>query len=232
MTPELAARASQGEEFRVGRWAVDPVAGELRDGDRIVRLRPKAMALLVALAARPGKLLSKSALLDTVWPDVVVGEASVSGLISELRHALGDTPRAPTYIETIPRRGYRLVADVSGLEPVRMPAAGSSSRFWLVGHELEVVLVEGQNVVGRAPDADLRIPSTKVSRHHARIVVDGDSAMIEDLGSKNGTFVGARRVEAPTPLSHGDEIRLGQMAATLRVVVVDRDSTVTELSRE
>jgi pSer/pThr/pTyr-binding forkhead associated (FHA) protein len=62
--------------------------------------------------------------------------------------------------------------------------------------------------------------------------VDGDTAVIEDLGSKNGTFVGDDRVQGPRPLAYGDQLRLGQLAALLRIVVADRDSTVTELSKD
>ena len=100
-----------------------------------------------------------------------------------------------------------------------------------MGHESCFALFQGPNVIGRAPDADVRIPSGKVSRHHARIVVDGDTAVVEDLDSKNGTFLAGARVEGPTPLADGDELRLGQMVAALRVVAIGRGSTITELSR-
>jgi len=72
----------------------------------------------------------------------------------------------------------------------------------------------------------------KVSRRHARITVSGDTATVEDLGSKNGTFIGDAPIEGPTPLRHGNELRLGNLAAVLRVVVLETGSTVTELSRE
>jgi pSer/pThr/pTyr-binding forkhead associated (FHA) protein len=94
------------------------------------------------------------------------------------------------------------------------------------------VLRQGENFIGRAPDAHVRIESPKVSRNHAKITVDGDTAVVEDLGSKNGTFVGDKRVDVPTPLTHGDQLRLGQLAAILNIVVADHGSTVTELSRE
>jgi len=188
------------------------------------------MALLLALAAEPGRLMAKQLLLDTVWPEVAVGEASVSVLIAELREALGDNPKTPEFIETIPRRGYRLIAPVSSNQAGE--ASIEASRFWLTGAGLELMLRQGINLIGRAPDADFRIPSPKISRHHARIVVDGGEARVEDLGSKNGTFVGGIPVDGPAPLAHGDEIRLGQHGATLRVVALDHESTVTELSRE
>lgn len=214
--------------FQVGQWCVDAVAGELRHGAQVRRLRPKAMALLVALAAQPGRLLTRQLLLATVWPEVAVGEASVSVLIAELRHALGDDPRQSEFIETIPRRGYRLVATVSGLEPEPANELERPLRFWLLGDGRDFELRQGDNVIGRASDAQVRIKSPRVSRHHARIVVDGDSVWIEDLGSKNGTFVGAAKIAGPTLLSHGDELRLGQLGATLRVVVADYGSTVTD----
>ena len=106
------------------------------------------------------------------------------------------------------------------------------SRFWLTGAGLELVLRQGENLIGRAPDAYVRIESPKVSRNHARIIVDGEAAFVEDLGSKNGTFIGDARVDGPTPLAHGDQLRLGQLAAILSIAIADHGSTVTELSRE
>jgi hypothetical protein len=188
------------------------------------------MDLLTVLARNPGQVLSKQCLLDMVWPDVTVGDASLTVAVGELRDALGDDLESPTYITTIPRRGYRLVATVEPLDRDRVRPGGS--RFWLTGAGIELVLRQGENLIGRAPEAHIRIESPKVSRRHARIVVEGDTAVVEDVGSKNGTFVGEVRVTGPTPLSHGDQLRLGQLAALLRVVVADRESTITELSRE
>ncbi len=110
--------------------------------------------------------------------------------------------------------------------------SAEASRFWLTGAGVELMLRQGINLIGRAPDAEIRIESPKVSRRHARITVDGDTAVVEDLGSKNGTFVGDTGIDGPTPLAHGDQLRLGQLAAILRVVVADHESTITELSRE
>jgi hypothetical protein len=202
----------------------------MSNGDEIVRLRPKVMDLLSAFARNPDEVLSKHCLLDLVWSDVTVGDASLTVAVGELREALGDDPDQPEYIETIPRRGYRLIAPVSGLRTDKMK--GDSSRFWLSGAGLEIVLHQGENLIGRSPDAHVRIDSPKVSRNHAKITIDGDTAMVEDLGSKNGTFVGDIRVDGPTPLKHGDRLRLGQLAAILSVAVSGHESTVTELSRE
>jgi len=216
--------------FRAGPWTVDPAGLTLSHGDATVHLRPKVMELLTTFAAHQGEVLAKRKLLDLVWPDVTVGDSSLTVAVRELREALGDSADAPSYIETIARRGYRLIAPIAVLAPESRSRSTSPSRYWLIGHENRFALVEGRNVIGRAPDADVRIPSTKVSRHHAQITVDGTAAAVEDLNSKNGTFLGGIRIDQPTPLAHGDELRLGKMAATLQVVVVGRQSTVTEMS--
>lgn len=230
MAQDIANPTPEEAPFLLGPWQIDPAACELRNGGGVVRLRPKVMDLLVAFAHNPGRVLSKHCLLDMVWPEVTVGDASLTVAVGELRDALGDHPEQPVYIETIPRRGYRLIAPVTDPDADRVRPGGS--RFWLTGAGIELVLRQGENLIGRAPEAHIRIESPKVSRRHAKIVVDGDIAVVEDVGSKNGTFVGDLRVEGPTPLTNGDQLRLGQLAALLRVVVADRQSTVTELSKE
>ncbi|MGB7156575.1 MAG: AAA family ATPase, partial [Tepidisphaeraceae bacterium] len=83
----------------------------LRDG-RPVPLTPKAMDVLHHLARRPGELVGKQELLAGVWPDVIVGDASVKVCIREVRRALGDFADDPKYIQTVHRRGYRFIAEV------------------------------------------------------------------------------------------------------------------------
>ena len=211
--------------FKVGRWHVEPAAGELRDGDRVVHLRPKAMDLLVVLAAKPGEVLGTRNLLDTVWADVVVGDASLSMLVVELRKALGDDPKNPEFIETIPRKGYRLIKPVSGIEAVQ------ATRFALVGAETRVLLFEGENLIGRDPESRVRIDSVVVSRRHSRIVIEGENVTIDDLGSKNGTFLNGNRLEGAVLLSPGDQITIGRSMVSYRFVVVHDVATVTEASK-
>jgi DNA-binding winged helix-turn-helix (wHTH) protein len=227
---DQSAPIAETPPFRLGPWVVDPASCELKNGDRVIRLRPKVMDLLAVLARNPDQVLTKQCLMDLVWPDVTVGDASLTVAVGELRDALGDDLESPSYITTIPRRGYRLIAPVEPVDRDRVRPGGS--RFWLTGAGVELVLRQGENLIGRAPEAHIRIESPKVSRRHARIVVEGDTAVVEDLGSKNGTFVGDVKVEGPMPLGNGDQLRLGQLAALLRIVVADRNSTVTELSKE
>ena len=101
------------ERLQIGEWFVDRSADELRRGEETARIEPKAMEVLLALAARAGEVVSREALLQSVWPGVVVGDEALTQAIIKLRKALGDHPRAPTYIETIPKRGYRLIVPVT-----------------------------------------------------------------------------------------------------------------------
>jgi pSer/pThr/pTyr-binding forkhead associated (FHA) protein len=84
--------------------------------------------------------------------------------------------------------------------------------------EREILLGPGDNVIGRATDVAVRIDSTAVSRHHARITVGRDQAKLEDLGSKNGTRIWGREVDGPTPLCDGDRIAVGETLLIFRLL--------------
>ncbi|HWW86225.1 MAG TPA: winged helix-turn-helix domain-containing protein [Vicinamibacterales bacterium] len=97
----------------VGAWSVNPASGEIsRDGET-VRLELRTMRLLVCLAQRAGTVISIDDLLTAVWPDVTVTPDSVYQAVASLRRVLGDDPKQPTYIATVPRLGYRMVATVN-----------------------------------------------------------------------------------------------------------------------
>lgn len=107
MTPE--STKSEAAPIGIGSWTADPEANELRRDGEIVRLEPKTMAVLLALARRRGQVVTRDQLLDEIWSGVIVGDASLTQTVIKLRKALGDTAQSPTYIETIPKRGYRLL---------------------------------------------------------------------------------------------------------------------------
>ena len=107
-------------DFRVGRWLVQPTLNTISCNGSAVRLEPKVMEVLVCLASHAGKVASKETILKAVWVDTFVSDDVLTRAISELRRAFEDDPRDPTFIETISKRGYRLVADV-----VREPPVGS-----------------------------------------------------------------------------------------------------------
>jgi DNA-binding winged helix-turn-helix (wHTH) protein/TolB-like protein/Tfp pilus assembly protein PilF len=109
--------------LQIGEWWADRSTNELGRAGDTLRIEPKAMEVLAVLAARAGQVVSREELLAAVWPGVVVGDEALTQSIIKLRRALGDNPRAPTYIETISKRGYRLIAPVGGREaaPPRVP---------------------------------------------------------------------------------------------------------------
>lgn len=98
--------------LKIGEWWADCAANQLGRGAETVRIEPKAMEVLMALAGRAGEVVSREALLSEVWPGVVVGDEALTQSIIKLRRALGDNPKRPAYIETISKRGYRLIAPV------------------------------------------------------------------------------------------------------------------------
>ena len=154
---------------------------------------------------------------------------ALTQVVAELRAALGDNARSPSYIENIPRRGYRLVATLTPLEVPDPPATGGSLPFRLEGEDGAFALSHGTNLIGRTPDAVVQIDRTEVSRCHARVVVEGTAATIEDLGSKNGTYLNGQRLLKPTLLADGDEIWIGRSVARFRFVA-EGEPTATEHS--
>jgi pimeloyl-ACP methyl ester carboxylesterase/DNA-binding winged helix-turn-helix (wHTH) protein len=99
--------------YAFGPYTLDPAAGQLRRGQEVVPLAPKAFAVLEHLIRRSGQLVTKDELLELAWSDVHVGDGALKVCIREIRRVLGDDPREPSYIETAHRRGYRFIAPVS-----------------------------------------------------------------------------------------------------------------------
>jgi len=120
-----------GSAWTVGAWRIDAGTGELRRGRESLRVEPKVAEVLVYLAERAGQMVSRDELLTAVWPGVVVGDDALTQAIIKLRKALGDDARRPAYIETLAKRGYRLiapvarVAEVGGAPPATPPAAAA-----------------------------------------------------------------------------------------------------------
>jgi TolB-like protein/thioredoxin-like negative regulator of GroEL len=113
----MTVKRSIGGPFRVGRWSVEPNTGTLSGEGSTRRLQPRTMAVLQRLSDSAGELVSKQQLLDEVWEGAFVGEDVLSRCIADIRRAMNDDARKPTVIETVPRRGYRLIA------PVERPAS-------------------------------------------------------------------------------------------------------------
>lgn len=103
---------SDQASIRVGSWWFYPELNRLRDGNSVIQLEPKAALVLMYLVEHAGKLVTRQDLLQAAWPDVVVSDDALTQVIIKLRKALGDSSRDPRFIQTIPKRGYCLLADV------------------------------------------------------------------------------------------------------------------------
>jgi DNA-binding winged helix-turn-helix (wHTH) protein len=212
--------------FRFGDCELD-VAGRLllRRGEP-AGLTPKAFDLLVLLLRKRPEVVSKADILEALWPETYVAEANIPNLIAELRGATGDSARKPRYIRTSHRTGYAFCGTAfehSSLPNVVLPPACS-----LVGQGNVHPLPDGDHVIGRGSDCDVHVAGGAVSRRHAKIRVRGTSAVLEDLHSRNGTFVGGRKISAPTPLTDGDTLRIGD--ASLRFRLFDPRATTVNIS--
>ena len=182
----------------------------------VIGLTPKAAILLETLIAAAPTPVSKETLYQRLWPDVVVEQGNLHNLISELRAALDDDAHA--IIATMHRHGYAFAAPLT-----RQPSHGA--RLEIGGDS--IVLEEGENIVGRG-----LIGTPDVSRHHARIDVDGSRLSIEDLGSKNGTFVNGERIRNRVALKEGDQIVFGRTNAVVRTIDAASPTVTITGSRE
>jgi DNA-binding winged helix-turn-helix (wHTH) protein len=194
--------------FRFGPFVLDLEAAELRNGTQPVPLRPKCFDLLVYLIDHRGKLVTKQQLLEEIWSDAVVSEATLSRTVASLRATLGDDSAEPKYIDTVSRRGYKFIGDVEELGGASSPAADATP-FILVRGSKEYPLRMGAQVIGRGRDVHVALYTSTTSRHHARIEVSGDEVTLEDLESRHGTYVNQQRISSKMRLEPGDEIIIG-----------------------
>jgi DNA-binding winged helix-turn-helix (wHTH) protein len=193
---------------RFGDCAFDPDARELWRGTERVALSPKAFQLLALLVAHRPRPLSHASLRDALWPEANVGYTSLARVVTEVRKALGGDKGAGAFVRTVPRFGYAFAG--SG------PDAAATEGLVLVGDDREYVLGEGEMLVGRGPGCAVRLSASGVSRVHAALRVREGQVVIEDRGSKNGTWVNGRRIEAPLALDDGDEVIIGNHRLLLR----------------
>lgn len=188
-----------------------------REGEAL-HLSTKAFQLLELLVESRPRALSKDELQKALWPDTFVSDTSLTTLVNELRTLLSETAREPRLIRTVHGFGYAF--------------EGAAGPAWPSGHRLvwgdrEVPLEEGENILGRDPGPRGSIPDASISRRHARITIRGETATLEDLESKNGTFVHEERVTRPRVLADGDEVRLGLVHLIFRAPLGASSTTKT-----
>ena len=223
--------------LRFGELTFDPDTRQVLRGREEIHLSPKAFELLKTLIDQRPRALSKNELHQHLWPATFVSEANLASLIAEIREALGDIARQPRFIRTVHRFGYAFSGQT--LEG-RAMHVGTDSRVghgpdrdtgpagfcWLVKDGKRVPLVPGENILGRESDGGgIQIDSRTVSRRHARISVSASSASLEDLDSKNGTYLRGESVTTAVALKDRDEIRIGAVVLRFRMASGSRTAT-------
>lgn len=206
---------STARKLCFGEFAMDLDQRRLFARDREIRLTPKGFDLLTLLIVNRPKALAKDELMARLWPGTFVTDNNLATVIADLRLTLGDDPRAPRFIRTAYAFGYAFSGEA--VEQRSVPAAGESASAWsLILQDREIALQAGENVLGRAGAGVVIVGSSSVSRHHARITVRSSRAIVEDLGSKNGTWLRQAPVHGPTEIRDGDELRLGSLVVAVR----------------
>jgi DNA-binding winged helix-turn-helix (wHTH) protein len=202
-----------------GDYTLDIDARELlRSADQTsVHLSPKALDLLILLVGERPRAVSKHELHERLWPATFVSEATLASVVSELRVALGERGRTSRYLRTVHRFGYAFATDAHELTGPR----ATPVLHWLICEGREQPVTDGVHVIGRDVAASISLRSPTVSRRHAHIIVDGSIAVLEDLGSKNGTYLRGHRVSTSVRLADGDEIRIGAFRLVFRTMTSD-----------
>lgn len=210
--------------FQFGAFTVDDNTRQvLREGTP-VHLSPKAFDLLGTLIRERPRALSKADLHTRLWPKTFVSDASLAMLVAEVRAALGESARQPRFVRTVHRHGYAFqgsAREVLHRDAADLEGGDAAMGFWLVTSSRQIPLVPGDNIIGRDPEARVWLDEPSVSRRHARIRVERDQLVLEDLGSKNSTHVNGTRVTTKTPLKDADELRFGSVNVTVRASAVD-----------
>jgi DNA-binding winged helix-turn-helix (wHTH) protein len=203
-----------GVAYRIGEFTLNEDTRQLLADANEIHLSPKAFDLLALLVANRERAVSKRELQQRLWPTTFVEETNLASLVAEIRRALCDSADAPRFVRTVYGFGYRFVG-----EPRMVAAAdGARAALWLTVEGRHIPLPNGTSVIGRAPDATIRVDAPGISRYHARIGVENGQATLEDLASKNGTHLDGRRLSAAEPLRDGQQIRVGAITLTFRIV--------------
>jgi DNA-binding winged helix-turn-helix (wHTH) protein len=205
--------------FSFGPFTLDDATRQLLRGADPIHLSPKAFELLKALVEARPRARSKGELHERLWPNTFVTDANLGILIAEVRSALDDDARAPQYVRTLHGFGYAFLGTALEVTRAGRRPALSGVSYWLIWRKKKFALAEGDNLVGRSPRATVWVDVAGVSREHARVTIEHGSAILEDLGSRNGTFRAGARLSGPVVLQDRDRIQLGPVLMTFRVWV-------------
>lgn len=217
-------------QIRFGECVLDSDTRQLAVRGEAVHLSPKAFQFLELLLESRPRALSKSEIHDHLWPGTFVSDGTLASLLVEVRSATGDSARESRFVRTVHRFGY---AFSGGAQELRASVSTVSSQkliYRLIWANREIALGLGENLLGRDEAAIVWIDDALVSRRHARIVVDETGAVLEDLDSKNGTYLRGKRIKAPRKLADEDQVTIGPASMIFRVFK-QTASTATAVGR-
>lgn len=196
--------------LQFGAFQIDHARRLLSSGGQALHLTPKAFDLLWLLAESAPRVVTKAEIHARLWRGGAVTDATLTGLVKEIRRTLTDCGADAPVIRTVHRIGYAFEAGV-----MRPPAVADGGH-WLIAGRRHIVLKPGENIIGRDPAAEVQIDHVTISRRHARLTVQATQAVLEDLGSKNGTSLRGKPLEGPVTLCSGDEFICGELVITYR----------------
>jgi transcriptional activator of cad operon len=230
--------------FRIGDWSVNSASGEISRNQQSIRLEARTMRLLLCLAEHAGEVVSIDDLLSQVWNEVSVSPDSVYQAVASLRRQLDDDPKRPKYIETVPRLGYRIVAQVNSEREAaeiekELPKAslGRQSKFawWSGGVVFAVLVIAAVLLIHQKFAGDFRSASTVIAAQPQRSIAvlpfldltegmkeeEFADGITEELIDKLSKIPG---LQVPTATSSfyfkGKQMPLAEMAKSLGVVYV------------
>jgi pSer/pThr/pTyr-binding forkhead associated (FHA) protein len=194
----------------------------MKDG-REVHLAPKAFDLLVLLVSEAPQLVRKDELHRRLWPGTFVTEAALVVLVKQVRRALDDHDPTSPFIRTAHGVGYAFAGKVQ-----RNITTTSGVSHWILVDARRIPLGDGANIIGRDPASAVHLGAAGISRRHAQIIVNNNDAVLEDLGSKNGTAVNDASVVGRVALHDGDRVKVGAIVIIYHASASGM-STITDL---
>ena len=214
--------------FRFGECVLDSDTRQLFVRGADVHLQPKAFHFLELLIQNRPRVVPKTEIHEKLWPGTFVSDGTLTSLLAEVRDAIGDDARDSRFVRTAHRVGYAFSGEATELRERRNGTPRNGPRVWLLRGKHRFALELGETIIGRDPGAEIQLDDPSVSRRHARILVSETGATLEDLGSKNGTFLGDTPVRALLSLSDGETVRFGSVPLVVRVLEAP-ESTVTSV---
>lgn len=192
---------------RFDGFILDTGRKELSRGGTAVRLAPRAFSLLSYLVAERPRAVSKRDLLDHIWSGNIVEEANLKALVLDIRKALEERGGRPEVIRTVYGHGYAF----AGAAVEEEAAGADAARVRVEVQQRVVLLPEGIHEIGRSAGCAVFIDAASVSRVHVRLHVGRDTLLLEDNGSKNGTFVSGTRITGAIALPPVARVRCGDV---------------------